>query len=143
MTGSLPRNDSICTKDLVELWIPIQLVNPLNERESWPVRAKRAARHRELVAMTFRQALPRRWSIEAEPSRPKRVEFLIFRGRALDDDALASACKSLRDGLIDARLINGDAPKDGHVFTYRQVPGIPVVNQGVRISVRLLEPDPP
>ena len=121
----------------------MRLVNPLNEREHHMVRAKRAARHRELVALTFLQALGRRWSLEAEPSRQKRVDFLAFVGRGFDaDDNLQASLKSLKDGLIDARLIGGDAPKDGHVFTYRQVPGTSTAKQGVRISVRLLEPEP-
>jgi hypothetical protein len=139
MTGSQLHEDSVCTADLVELWIPIRLVNPLNEREHWNVRAKRAARHREMVAMTFLQALGRRWSVEADPSRPKRVDFLAYLGREMDSDNLQAALKACRDGLIDSRLISGDAPTDGHMFTYRQVPGTPTANRGVRISVRLLD----
>ena len=141
MTGYPHHDESVCTKDLVELWIPTKLVNPLNEREHWNVRSKRAARQREMVAMTFLQALGRRWSIEADPSRPKRVDFLAYVGRELDSDGLQAACFNVRNGLIDARLIDGDAPKNLHIFTYRQVPGTPTAKQGVRISVRLLEPE--
>ena len=136
----LPHEQHLCTNDLVELWVDTRLVNPLNEREHWNVRAKRAARQRELVALTFFQALGARWHLEADPARPKRVHFTAYVGRGFDDDGLVGSLKAIRDGCIDARLISGDAPKDGHVFTYEQVPGIPTAKQGIRISVRLLEP---
>jgi hypothetical protein len=127
----------------VELWVDTRLANPLNAREHWNVRAKRAARQRELVALTFLQALGARWHLEADPHRPKSVHFTAYVGRAFDDDGLISAMKSIRDGLMDSRLIGGDAPTDGHVFTYSQVTGIPSAKQGVRISVRLREePEP-
>jgi hypothetical protein len=68
------------------------------------------------------------------------VHFTAYVGRPFDSDNLISALKHVRDGLIDARLIRGDAPADHHEFTYEQRTGIPTAKQGVRISVRLLAP---
>jgi hypothetical protein len=118
--------------------VDVRLVNPLNAREHWARRWKRAARQRHLVALTVFQAIGAR-HFEAPPARPKRVHFTAYVGRLLDDDNLIAALKAIRDGLQDARLISGDAPNDGHVFTYEQRQGIPTAKQGVRISVRLLE----
>jgi hypothetical protein len=121
----------------VELWVDTRLVSEANVREHWTRTDNRARRQRELVAMTFLQALGARWHLEAEPTRPKRVHFTAYVGRPFDDDNLIGALKHVRDGLIDARLIRGDAPADGHVFSYEQRTGIPTAQQGVRISVRL------
>ena len=136
----LPHEQHLCAHDVVELWLNVPLVSETNVREHWSTRAKRAARQRELVALTFFQALGARWHLEADPAKPKRVHLTMYRGKPLDQDNLVSSAKHVVDGLVDARLISGDAPKDGHVFTYEQVPGIPTAKQGIRISVRLLEP---
>jgi hypothetical protein len=126
----------------VELWVEVRLVSPnASTKEHWSRRWNRAARQRELVALTLLQALGARWHLEASPQTPKQVHFTAYVGRALDDDNLVSALKAIRDGLQDCRLISGDAPADGHVFRYAQIPGTPTARQGVRISVRLLTPD--
>jgi hypothetical protein len=124
----------------VELWVDTRLVSEANVREHHTRRSERARRQRELVAMTFLQALGARWHLEADPRRPKRVQFTAYVGRPFDDDNLVTALKHCRDGLVDCRLICGDAPADGHVFSYEQRTGIPTAQQGVRISVRLLAP---
>ena len=121
----------------MELWIDTRLVNPLNEREHWGRRSKRNARQKDLVCLTLLQALGAKWHIEADPSRQKRVHFTAYVGRGFDTDNLQASLKAIRDGLVEARLIDGDAPRNGHVFTYSQVPGIPTAKQGVRISVTL------
>ena len=111
MAGLLPHEEHVCTHDLVEFWVWTRLVNPLNEREHWNVRSTRAARQRELVALTFFQALGARWHLEADPTRPKRVHFTAYVGRGFDDDGLVSSLKAIRDGCIDARLISGMRPR--------------------------------
>ena len=133
-----PHEQNVCRNDLVELWVDTRLVSP-NVTEHWSRRSRRAARQRDLVALTLFQALGARWHLEADPVRPKRVHFTAYVGRELDSDNLVSSLKNVRDGLQDARLISGDAPRDGHSFTYSQVTGIPTAKQGVRISVRLLK----
>lgn len=55
-----------------------------------------------------------------EPAAPKRITFAVLTWNPWDDDALPPACKPVRDGLVDARVIHGDAPADGHEFVYGQ-----------------------
>jgi hypothetical protein len=118
--------------------VDVRLVSPnASAKEHWSRRARRVSRHRDLVALTLFQALGARWHLEAQPATPKQVHFTAYVGRPLDDDNLIAALKAVRDGLQDARLINGDAPQDGHRFTYAQRSGFPIAKQGVRISVRL------
>ncbi|HJY45834.1 MAG TPA: hypothetical protein VJ301_14525 [Propionibacteriaceae bacterium] len=124
----------------MEWWIETRLTNPLNAREHWSRRAKRAARQRSLVALTLFKALGTR-SLEVPPTRAKHVTFTAYVGRGFDDDNLQAALKSIRDGLMEAHVIHGDGPRHGHVFEYEQRRGIPTAKQGVRVSVRLLDPD--
>jgi hypothetical protein len=134
----------------VEFWLDTRLVSEANVREHWSHRSKRASRQRSLVALTLLQVLgarespdPRnptrrkRWYIQADPKRAKWVHFTAYVGRPFDSDNLVGALKHVRDGLVEAQLIHGDAPRHGHEFTYEQRAGIPTAKQGVRISVRL------
>ena len=137
-TGPPLHEQPVCTTDLVEFWLDIRLVSPnASLAQHWASRWHRASAQRELVAKTLHQILGRRWSLEAKPETPKHVHFTAYVGQPFDDDNLVGACKAIRDGLQDAWLISGDAPRDGHRFTYEQRAGFPSAQQGVRISVRL------
>jgi hypothetical protein len=129
-------------KGCMEFWVPLRLVSPLNVREHWSRRSRRAQRQREAVCAVLHQVLGERWSLEAPADRPKRVQFTAYVGRLLDDDNLVAALKSVRDGLQDAGVISGDSPREGHVFTYSQLDGQPIGTQGVRIRVTLGEIPP-
>ena len=124
----------------LEFWLSARLVNALNRREYWMATAVRARTQREAVALAVHQALGRTYRIAVPPGRPKAIHFEARVGRAFDDDNLRAALKSVRDGLIDAGLIQGDAPRDGHTFTYTQVPGTPGPKRGVRVVVELRDP---
>lgn len=84
----------------------LRLVSLANQREHWRVRAKRAKDHRSAAMLLTRAAL-----------RLERVRFpltvIITRiaPRALDDDNLAGACKSVRDGIADALGIDDRDPR--------------------------------
>ncbi|HJY46682.1 MAG TPA: hypothetical protein VJ301_18860 [Propionibacteriaceae bacterium] len=126
----------------MELWLDVRLVSPnVASKEHWLRRYQRSVRQRKFVYLTAKEAMGSRWSVEAAPSRPKRVHFTCYTGQAFDDDNLISSLKHVRDGLVDARLISGDAPRDGHVFSYEQRSGWPPAKQGVRVSVSLLGGD--
>jgi hypothetical protein len=114
-------------------FVPVKLVNTSNAREHWSADAKRAAAHRDAVCASVLAAKGRR-EIEAAASRAKVVRFEAWVPRLFDDDGLRTALKHVRDGLMDARLIDGDAPRNGHLFTYHQARRRPY---GVTVTVTL------
>jgi len=69
-----------------------------------------------------------RWFLQ--PHEPRRVRFELLVARLFDDDALAPACKPIRDALLGmpvggitlCALIHDDSPRSGHVFAYAQRP---------------------
>lgn len=116
------------------VWVPIKPVNPLNTRESHFTRWKRSRKERDALAMALYVALNGR-KIEAKPERAKVVTFTVHAAKLFDEgDNLAAVCKNLRDELVPLGLISGDAPKDGHLFTYAQRVATPT---GVEIRVAL------
>jgi len=137
--ASLP--DPVVTEQAITLFLPVVLVNPLNSGHSgahWMHRQQRAKKDRKLVVAPFTRAIyPRRFVVPA--SHPKAIHFLVHhrRGPGYDDDALPAVCKHLRDGLVDVGLIDGDARRHGHVFTYAQTytPGL----YGVTLTARCAE----
>jgi len=54
-----------------------------------------------------------------------------------DEEGVNAACKPLRDGLVDARVIHSDAADSGHVFSYAQI--VDRARRGVEITVELGE----
>ena len=126
------------------LWIPGQLVNPLNVRDHWGVDAKRARIQRDAVCTALLERLGHKYRLRVGPAVPKRVQFHAYVAKLFDEgDNLPSACKHLRDGLIDAGLIDGDGPEAGHVFTYDQTVTPEKADRGVRITVQVREEAPP
>ena len=118
-------------------WLPVRIVNGLNAREHWTVDAKRARIQRDAVCAGVLAAIGRR-RLAVGPAVPKRVHCEAFVWRVLDGDGLQAALKHVRDGLIDAGVLDGDAPRHGHRFTYSQAPA-PLSGRGVRITITLAE----
>ena len=120
----------------LEFWLPVQIVNALNRRQHWTATARRARIQRDAVAAVVLAELGRR-RIIAPPERPKRILFEARVGQAFDDDNIRAALKHVRDGLIDARLIDDDREASGHQFEYVQTPNTPRRDRGVRVLVEL------
>lgn len=121
-------------KQLV-VWLPSPLVNALNAREHWAIDAKRARKQRDAVCAAVYTALARR-RFAVGPAVPKRVRFDAFVARPFDGDGLQAALKHVRDGLIDASVIDDDGPASGHVFEYAQSRAAEWA-RGVRITITL------
>jgi hypothetical protein len=87
----------------------LRLVSLANQREHWRSRARRAKSQRYIGELTVKAALrePR-----GEPFRfPVTVIITRIAPRALDDDNLAGAAKSVRDGVADALGIDDRDPR--------------------------------
>lgn len=123
-------------------WLPARLVNTLNAREHWIATAARARKQRDGVAAAVLAELGRAYRFAVPPTRPKAIRFEAHVGPAFDDDNLRAALKSVRDGLMDAGVIHGDAPIHGHTFAYEQLPGTARPNRGVRVVVELRKDGP-
>jgi hypothetical protein len=122
----------------LHVWVPIIIVNGLNRREGYWITARRARAHRAAVVAAVLETLHQQKMHVAVPAtRSKSIQFDAHVGRAFDDDGLQAALKHCRDGLIDAHLIQGDGPADGHEFRYQQRPGTPRAERGVSITIEL------
>jgi hypothetical protein len=126
----------------LEFWLPARIVNALNRRQHWTATARRAQEQRDGVAAAVLGELGRRFQLAAPPSAPKAIRFEARVGQAFDDDGLRAALKHVRDGLIDARLIDDDGPTSGHAFAYSQTPNTPRRDRGVRVVVELRKDGP-
>jgi hypothetical protein len=134
------------TSELAALtvWLPVTIVNGLNHRGHWVTSMRRARAQRAAVVVAVLEELHRQKVQIAVPAmRAKCIQFEAHIGRAFDEDGLQAALKHVRDGLIDARLIDGDGPQDGHVFRYRQCPGTPRMQRGVVITIQLRDAPTP
>jgi hypothetical protein len=105
---------------VLTFWLPAKLVNTLNARTHWAVDAKRARQQRDAVCAAVLEALGHAYQLRVGPAVPKHVRFAAAVAKAFDDDGLQAALKHVRDGLIDARILDDDAPDSGHVFEYTQ-----------------------
>ena len=87
---------------LASAFLPVVLRNVANLREHWATKAKRAKAHRSSAYMALRPLL---WDLNGAPP-PVAVVLLTrvyaSRGRRMDDDGAARACKAIRDGVADA-----------------------------------------
>lgn len=122
------------------LWLPGQILNPLNVG-AWGLHKHRrwAKARREQASEHARVAMLRSPAWRAvDPAAPKRVEFFAVVAKSFDGDGLQAALKPTRDGLADARLIHHDGPKSGHAFVYDQR-GTRKEPPGVRVTIALME----
>jgi len=104
--------------------VPGPLRNPLNGAYvHWSKHRRWARQWRERTTqrlLVHKLTTPSDAEFFRAPGRAKRVTFVCHVVRGFDDDALPAICKPLRDGLVDAQLLDDDAPDRGHVFTYSQ-----------------------
>ena len=80
--------------------LPIKTVNPLNRREHWSKRAKRAREHRNMAMLYTRLLAPPIWR-----KGEKMPTILLTRlaPRRMDlHDGVPAACKPVVDGIADA-----------------------------------------
>lgn len=109
---------------MLSVFVPGPLMNPKNmsamglwkHRRYMKTWRERTGHYLLQASLAYPQ---RRWPWP--PELPKRVAFTAHTAREWDDDGLAYGLVSVRDALRDMRLIQDDAPRCGHVFTYAQV----------------------
>jgi len=89
---------------IVSVEVPVRLVNTSNSRSGWRSTAKRAKTVRETTRMLVRNATSGRVF-------PLVVRLVYVGPRQLDDDGIASAVKSLRDGVADALGVDDRDPR--------------------------------
>lgn len=96
---------------MVEIRIPLpglKLVSLTNQREHWRTRARRAKSQRHIGELTVKAAL----RSSGEVLRfPVTVTITRIAPRVLDDDNLAGAAKSVRDGVADALGVDDRDPR--------------------------------
>jgi len=84
--------------------LPVRLRNTSNSREGWRATAKRAQLVRETTRMLIQGATNGK-------TFPLIVRLVYVGPRQLDDDGIASAVKSLRDGVADALGVDDRDPR--------------------------------
>jgi hypothetical protein len=117
------------------VWVPTRLVNPTNEHGHWRLRAHRAKTQRAAIQASVLNAMgrPSFTHFAFTPDHiPKRITLTGHMARRLDPDNFVSACKTIVDGLRDAKVIHSDGPDSGHRFVYAQRVAKPT---GVEIRV--------
>lgn len=88
----------------ISVVVPVRLRNTSNSRAGWRATAKRAKEVRSLAKMlVLRQYQSSPW--------PLAIRLVYVGPRQLDDDGVASAVKSLRDGVADALGIDDRDPR--------------------------------
>lgn len=71
--------------------LPLKTVNPLNKREHWAERMRRAKKEREIAYLATPPGL----------KTPITVKLTRFGPRLMDDDGLSASFKAIRDGIAD------------------------------------------
>ena len=106
----------------IEITLPIKIKSELNIREHWSVRHKRHKKLHKLIWLSF---LPHKASI----SLPCVITLTRVAMRALDDDNLIGAFKTIRDYVADQiipGLKMGRADGDPRItWKYEQRKGLP------------------
>jgi hypothetical protein len=125
----------VLTEDRLTVFVPGELVNPLNAREHRMRRYARERRERDATHVVLYAALTANgWRITVSPERPKAITFVGHVRRRFDvGDNLPACFKAHRDALVGL-LLHQDGPRSGHTFTYDQVVD---GRRGVEITVRL------
>lgn len=116
------------------VFIPGPLKNPLNGSHGHWSKHRRWAkdwreRTHQILWLALRNDLHR---VKADAACPKTITFRAYTYNAVDDDNLRAMLKPCRDALKDARIIDDDGPRSGHVFLYEQQ--IARASRGVEIS---------
>ena len=129
------RPDSGLSVLPLDFLVPGTPRNPLNGSWGhWAKHARIARGWRDATAA----AMPRGWLVPQHPGDaawPKRVIFTVQVGRAWDDDAIPGACKPVRDALVDLGVVDGDAPRHGHRWEYRQAVIRDPARRGIYVRV--------
>ena len=119
--------------DVLAVFVAGKLRNLTNERWGWKGDMAYKRRWREKVAHAVLESGYR----PARGSKGLSDAQVTFLGRVwslFDGDGLQAAMKPVRDGLVESRVLTGDADKTGNVFEYRQV--VDRARRGVEIHVR-------
>lgn len=123
--------------ELLAIFCPGRLSNPLNGTPwVWQKRTRYAKAWKERVGMALLEARYDMYLRYDYAVIPKAVHFHAYTHNAMDGDGLQAAMKPIRDALVICGVISGDAPIDGHEFTYTQQ--INRAHRGVTIRVRVL-----
>lgn len=96
------------------LELRLKTVNPLNKREHWATRAKRAKNERYVTGMWLKV----RSAFTPFPALPATVTLTRLAPRVMDSDGLAASFKAVRDGVQDAYGV--DDGSDLFRWEYRQ-----------------------
>lgn len=83
--------------------LPLRVINGLNQREHWSVRARRAKSDRLIAGLATPAGLK-------PPLTITLTRIYTKRGRAYDSDGLAAAFKGVRDGIADKIGIDDGSP---------------------------------
>lgn len=117
----------------------LALPSVANLREHWSDKAKRTKYHRGLAWARVSPALLHHAVALRSALAGDGLTVRITRvaPRALDDDNLASACKSVRDGITDAlRAFGVSDDRDARVrWQYAQARGVQPRHYAVRVEV--------
>lgn len=95
--------------------IPVRAVSLANVREHWRRRSDRARAHRSTAILSLRAA-------KVEASMPCTVLLTRVAPRALDDDNLRGALKSVRDGVADWLGVDDRDPRVTWEYGQRKGP---------------------
>jgi len=102
--------------------LDLRTVSLSNTREHWAKRAKRAKHHRQCA-----------WYVTPSYPLPCIVRLIRIAPRALDDDNLTGALKSVRDGVADGLGVDDRDPRVS--WEYAQERG-KAGEYAVRIEIR-------
>ena len=100
---------------MLSITLPFRLVNSLNERVHWAVKARRAREQRNVTRMALTSQ--HGWTPDAY-RLPCVVSLTRISPRPFDGhDGLPASCKNVADGIVDAMGLDSDR-QDGLTFVY-------------------------
>jgi hypothetical protein len=116
-------------------WVPGAISNPMNgAQRGWQKKARIRKGWRERTMLCVQDAMNRSaW--EHRPLSGAVVVMTAYVWKVFDEDGLASALKPVMDGLVDARLLAGDAPRFVQKVQRRQM--INRKHRGVEVVVQV------
>ena len=132
--------------ELLAVFVPGKLVNPLNASAwGWQKRSRAARAWKDRAAAAIYEAavgdrscvFDFRFVKQMDGLGAKRVVFLASVFNRFDGDGLQAALKPVRDALVECGVVSGDAERDGHLWEYYQ--RIDRARRGVEVRVALRE----